>query len=207
MSARAEILARIRAAVADDPGEELPVADDYRSSPSLSSEQRIELFVERMSDYDATVHRVGEHEISATVAQALTRRSASRILVPGDFPSAWLPSGFDLVVDSGLSYVDLDQLEGVLTTCTAAIALTGTIILQDGPGLGRRAATLIPDYHLCVVRESQVYETVPEAIRVLEANAARPTTTISGPSATADIEMTRIRGVHGPRTLEIILVS
>jgi L-lactate dehydrogenase complex protein LldG len=113
--------------------------------------------------------------------------------------------GFSFVSDENLSYPDLDRAEGVLTTCAVAIALTGTIILRHGRS-GRRATTLIPDYHLCIVRASQVVETVPEAIRELESPGRSPITTISGPSATSDIEMTRIKGVHGPRRLAVILI-
>jgi L-lactate dehydrogenase complex protein LldG len=169
-------------------------------------EDRIAIFIERLADYDAYVHKVSEGAVAAVIGQVLSERNARRIAVPEGLPPEWLPQGFEFTTDYGLSYAEIDSMDGVLTECTAAIALTGTIILQDVPGQGRRALSLIPDYHLCVVRAVQMHETVPEAIRVLEATATRPTTTISGPSATSDIEMTRIRGVHGPRTLEIVLI-
>jgi L-lactate dehydrogenase complex protein LldG len=129
------------------------------------------------------------------------------MVVPPGFPREWLPHGWEFVVDDGLSHQDLDRIDGVLTTCTVAIALTGTIVLQHSPGEGRRVLTLVPDYHLCVVEAEQIVETVPEGIRRLCALNPSVATTISGPSATADIEMTRIRGVHGPRTLDVILVG
>jgi L-lactate dehydrogenase complex protein LldG len=118
-----------------------------------------------------------------------------------------LPEGFEFVVDEGFGAAELDGFEGVVTGSTVAIAETGTIVLQNVPGQGRRAATLVPDYHLCVVRANDVVETVPEAMARLQATAGLATTFISGPSATADIEMTRIKGVHGPRFLNVILVA
>ena len=118
-----------------------------------------------------------------------------------------LPTGFDFVVDQHFSATELDTFAGVLTRATVAIAETGTLVLQNKPGQGRRAPTLIPDYHLCIVREADVVETVPEAIALLQATAALATTFVSGPSATADIEMTRIKGVHGPRFLDVVLVA
>jgi L-lactate dehydrogenase complex protein LldG len=117
-----------------------------------------------------------------------------------------LPGGFEFVVDDGLSIPELDGFEGVMTGSTVAIAETGTIVLQNVPGQGRRAPTLIPDYHLCVVRGKDVVETVAEAMERLAATTSLATTFVSGPSATADIEMTRIKGVHGPRFLDVILV-
>ncbi len=118
-----------------------------------------------------------------------------------------MPAGFEFVVDEGLSAAELDGFDGVMTGSTVAIAETGTVVLQDVAGQGRRAATLVPDYHLCVVRVEDVVETVPEAMERLAATAELPTTFFSGPSATADIEMTRIKGVHGPRFLDVILVA
>jgi L-lactate dehydrogenase complex protein LldG len=118
-----------------------------------------------------------------------------------------MPEGFEFVTDTALRAEEIDRLDGVLTTAQVAIAATGTLVVQNVPGQGRRAATLIPDYHLCVVREDDVVQTVPEAMTRLGDTARLATTFISGPSATADIEMTRIKGVHGPRFLDVILVS
>lgn len=134
-------------------------------------------------------------------------RGKTALVVPGGVPRAWLPRSLGVVEDSGLSYEALDRSEGVLTACTLAIAATGTIVLRHDPAEGRRALTLVPDYHLCVVFHDQIVRTVPEAMRRLSALGPGLVTTISGPSATADIEMTRIRGVHGPRTLDVVVCS
>jgi L-lactate dehydrogenase complex protein LldG len=138
----------------------------------------------------------------------LIERGKRRLVVPMGLAEALgepLPAGFDFVVDDGFTPAELDGFEGVVTASSAAIAETGTIVLQNVSGQGRRAPTLVPDYHLCVVRAADVVETVPEAMSRLQATAALATTFISGPSATADIEMTRIKGVHGPRFLDVIL--
>jgi L-lactate dehydrogenase complex protein LldG len=129
------------------------------------------------------------------------------MVIPAGLPAEWLPSGFEFVVDTGLSAVELDGFEGVMTGSTMAIAETGTVVLQNVVGQGRRALTLVPDYHLCVVRVEDVVETVPEAMERLAGTAEVATTFFSGPSATADIEMTRIKGVHGPRFLDVIVVE
>jgi len=129
------------------------------------------------------------------------------MVIPAGLAAEWLPAGFDFVVDEGLSAAELDGFEGVMTGSTVAIAETGTVVLQNVLGQGRRAATLVPDYHLCVVRVEDVVETVPEAMSRLQATAGLATTFFSGPSATADIEMTRIKGVHGPRFLDVIVME
>jgi L-lactate dehydrogenase complex protein LldG len=137
----------------------------------------------------------------------LNERKVSRMVVPVGLAAEWLPAGIEFVVDEGLSATELDGVDGVMTGASLAIAETGTVVLQNVAGQGRRAVTLVPDYHLCVVRVEDVVETVPEAICRLQATAALATTFVSGPSATADIEMTRIKGVHGPRFLDVILVE
>jgi L-lactate dehydrogenase complex protein LldG len=141
------------------------------------------------------------------MAEALAARHKDRLLAPPGLPPDWLPPSLAVVEDGGVSYADLDTSQGVLTACSLAIAETGTIVLRHGSAEGRRALTLVPDYHLCVVFGHQVVQTVPEAIRRLAASEPTLVTTISGPSATSDIEMTRIRGVHGPRTLDVVIVE
>jgi L-lactate dehydrogenase complex protein LldG len=199
-TAKEQILARVREAIGTrEPA--APIDREYRQSLPVNLDQ----FEERLQDYNAVVYRCKESDIKRTVGYALDARHKTKILVPPDLPLNWLPLHIEFIHDEGLTHAELDVMPGVLTACTAAISLTGSIILSHSGKEGRRALTLIPDYHLCVVFASQVVETVPEAIRSLPRN--RPVTTIAGPSATADIEMTRIKGVHGPRTLDVILVS
>jgi L-lactate dehydrogenase complex protein LldG len=202
MSARTAILDRIRAArsgpAGDAAADYAAIPREYRQSGSLDSGARLDLFRERLRDYGVT--------IASDVASALNARQLTGLLVPPGFPPDLLPPGFDFTEATGLDYNAMDRSTGVITTCAAAIAFTGTIVLEDlAPGQGPRALSLIPDYHLCIVETSQIFETVPEAIRFLDARQIRTLTTISGPSATSDIEMTRVRGVHGPRTLEVIV--
>jgi L-lactate dehydrogenase complex protein LldG len=137
----------------------------------------------------------------------IAERKARRMVLPEGVPAEWLPGGVEFVVDRGMAAAELDQVDGVMTGVTLAIAETGTVVLQSVAGQGRRAVTLVPDYHLCVVRLADVVETVPEALARLQATAGLATTFVSGPSATADIEMTRIKGVHGPRFLDVILAG
>jgi L-lactate dehydrogenase complex protein LldG len=165
----------------------------------------LELLEDRLRDYDAMVFHCERRYLASCVAQRLAERSKRRIVVPVGVPVEWLPEGFEFVVDEKLAATDLDVVEGVLTGASVAIAETGTVVLQNVPGQGRRAISLVPDYHLCLVCADDVAETVPEALRRLQDTAGLATTFISGPSATADIEMTRIKGVHGPRVLDVIL--
>jgi L-lactate dehydrogenase complex protein LldG len=157
-------------------------------------------------DYKADVHRVDSNSLPAAIAKALNRRGVERLAVPADVPDSWLPPGVVLLRDPGLTIDQLESSDGVLTGCALGIAQTGTIVLDAGPTQGRRVLTLLPDYHLCVIRDDQVVGLVPEAIARLQEAAARPITFISGPSATSDIELTRVEGVHGPRTLEVLVV-
>jgi L-lactate dehydrogenase complex protein LldG len=211
MTARSDILERIRDAIGA-PGIEreadyAAVSRRYRHAGALTEVDRIELLADRLAHYDAGVYRCATTAIRSTVAQALSARGKRRIVVPADIAAAWLPDTIDVVPDLNLPHSELDLVDGVLTGCTLAIALTGTIVLRHSAGEGRRALSLIPDYHLCVIAAGDVVETVPEAFRRIALLSPRRLTTISGPSATADIEMTRIRGVHGPRTLDVIVVS
>lgn len=201
--ARTEILSRIRRSLADAPARRaIPRAYDT----SRPVDDPASLFAERAADYRATVHRIRARQLPTAIKAALTRRDAHTIAVPPDLPSSWCPEGFDWQIDDPpLPVSTLDKVDGVLTACALAIAETGTIVLDTGEGQGRRALTLIPDYHLCVVRARQIATTVPEALATLD--PLRPLTFISGPSATSDIELNRIEGVHGPRTLEILLVD
>ena len=211
MSARAEVLAKIRSAVGDNAAscdaEYAAIARDYRRFGQSSTEDIVSLLEGRLRDYDAGVFHCGVDEIAQTVAAAMASRGKSSLLRPADVPDAWLPASHSFPVVDGLSYEEIDRAEGVITGCVAAIAFTGTIILRHSEGDGRRALTLIPDYHLCIVKTSQVVETVPEGFARLKGMETMPITTVSGPSATADIEMNRVKGVHGPRFLDIILVG
>jgi len=214
--AREEVLRRIRSAIggAGDTDAEAIAAEweqlprEYKRAASLGREEILDLLEDRLHDYDATVVRVKADEIGPQIARMLAGRGKRRLVVPAGLAEALgepLPQGFEFVVDEGFAAEELDEFEGVVTASTLAIAETGTIVLQRVTGQGRRAPTLIPDYHLCVVRAADVVETVPEAMARLEPAASLATTFISGPSATADIEMTRIKGVHGPRFLDVIL--
>ncbi|WP_283134644.1 LutC/YkgG family protein [Rhizohabitans arisaemae] len=170
-------------------------------------EGALELLAERIRDYRAQVRLVRAEEIPNAVAKALRARNARRIVVPPGFPAEWLASGeCEWLSDEGpLTPAELDRVDGVITSCVVAIAETGTLVLDGGTGQGRRALTLIPDYHLCVVPVGRVVRTVAEAMPLLD--PIRPLTWISGPSATSDIELDRVEGVHGPRTLEVIVVG
>ncbi len=215
--AREEVLRRIRAALGDVPqtddaairGEWKTLPRNYKQTGSLERDAVLELLEDRLRDYDASVVRAKAGEVGVEIARILAEHGKRRLVVPAGLAEAIgeaLPAGFEFVTDDGLSVTELDGFDGVVTASTVAIAETGTIVLQNVPGQGRRAPTLVPDYHLCVVQATDVVETVPEAIARLEATASLATTFVSGPSATADIEMTRIKGVHGPRFLDVILV-
>jgi L-lactate dehydrogenase complex protein LldG len=210
MNSRDSILGRIRAAragaTASRESSYAAIPREYRQTPSLTPAERLALFEERLRDYGVHTTRSADDAISAAIARILQERQTDGLLIPPGFPAAWLPAGFHFTEAANLSYHEIDAAPGVITQCAAAIALTGTIILRDlAPGQGARALSLIPDYHLCIVSVEQLFETVPEAIRAIDGQQVRTLTTISGPSATSDIEMTRVRGVHGPRTLEVII--
>ena len=198
MSSREAFLARVRDARGDSTAS-LP-ARSYRHGGSLTHAERVALFCERVADYRARVERTGE------VAGVVASTGARRLLVPAGVPDEWLPAGVEAVRDDGLTPAELDALDGVLTGCTLAIADTGTIVLTSGPTEGRRALTLVPDLHVCVIHADDVVETVPEAVERL-ARERRPITLVSGPSATSDIELDRVEGVHGPRTLVVVVVG
>jgi L-lactate dehydrogenase complex protein LldG len=217
VSAREEVLARIAAALGPDRGpagtdeatgpDEAPPAPAYRTQGKRGSAELLDLLAERLIDYRAAVRRAAPADLATAVAAALTERRARRVVVPPGLDLPGLPPGVEAVTDDSLSAPDLDGFDGVITAAAVAIAETGTIVLDGSPGQGRRAITLVPDYHLCLVRADQVVELVPEAIARLAPHADRPLTWISGPSATSDIELSRVEGVHGPRTLEVILIE
>ncbi|MEV0347101.1 lactate utilization protein C [Nonomuraea sp. NPDC050680] len=192
MSARDEILARVRRAVAGAP--EVAIPRGYRTTAQV--DDLVGLFAERVDDYRAVVHVLPAAEVPGKVAELVAGR---RMVVPDGLPTEWQVPG----AVAGGSVAELDAADGVVTGCAVAIAETGTIVLDSGPGQGRRAQTLVPDYHLCVVRADQIVAGVPEAVARLD--PVRPLTWISGPSATSDIELNRVEGVHGPRTLEVII--
>jgi L-lactate utilization protein LutC len=196
MSAREEILGRVRAALADAP--EVPTAAVPRRTPEGEGDV-VDLFCERVADYRAVVERCTPRRLRAAVAAALP--DGARVVVPADLDLD-VPGA---VVDDGLSAAGLDALDAVVTRARVGIAETGTIVLDHGPGQGRRAISLVPDRHVCVIEASQVVADVPDAVDLLD--AARPLTWISGPSATSDIELDRVEGVHGPRTLVVLLVG
>jgi L-lactate dehydrogenase complex protein LldG len=179
---------------------------DYQRQGTLSREQCLELFLDRLLDYDTEVLQIaGTSEISSAIATALQTAGEDTLLASPDFPAEWLPEVAALQLDHNLSSAQIEKIQAVVTTCEAAVASTGTIFLVHGGAQGRRIATLLPDYHICIVRRQQVSALVPEAITAVAPFRGLPITSISGPSATSDIEMTRIRGVHGPRRLTVVL--
>lgn len=209
--ARAAILARIRDATSDVPADEPPAwtpAETTGGAAGAGPSALLDLLAERIADYRATVTRVEDDgAIADAVGAVLARHAARRVGAPANLPAALRPPGVELIADDPpLSHDDLGALDGVLTGCALAIAETGTIVLDGGPGQGRRVLTLLPDLHVCVIRADQVLATVPDAIAALAATT-RPITFISGPSATSDIELDRVEGVHGPRRLEVILAA
>jgi L-lactate dehydrogenase complex protein LldG len=213
VNAREEVLARIAAAHSAAPPPDLPyeaIVREYRTTSDSSAEALTELLIDRLVDYRALVRQCSGDDLAATIANALADRSVHTVVVPSGLDSSWTAGFSGSVLTDGLladyqrTVSELDSVDGVITSCAVAIAETGTLILDGSPGQGRRILTLIPDYHLCVVFPDQIVADVPQALARLA--ATRPLTMISGPSATSDIELNRVEGVHGPRTLEVILV-
>lgn len=204
-NSRERILARIRSAVADAPeAPEVPRTYLTRHTPD-DPDAVLDLLHENLADYRAHVHRTDEAGLPALIARLLRERGARSVVVPPGLPAEWTAAATaESVPDDGLTPAALDAVDAVVTGCALAVGETGTIVLDGGPGQGRRALTLVPDLHVCVVREEQVVASVPEALPRLDPR--RPLTWISGPSATSDIELDRVEGVHGPRTLEVVLV-
>ena len=213
MNAREEVLARIAAAHRIAPPPELRYEDisrEYQTTSDSETAQLTELLIDRLVDYRALVRQCSADDLAAEIADALADRRAHTVVVPSGLDSLWTADFSGSVLTDGLlahyqrTVSELDSLGGVITGCAVAIARTGTLILDGSPGQGRRVLTLIPDYHLCVVFPDQIVADVPQALARLE--PTRPLTMISGPSATSDIELNRVEGVHGPRTLEVIIV-
>ncbi|TDD69206.1 lactate utilization protein C [Actinomadura darangshiensis] len=206
MNAREEILGRIERVVATRAAAEVAASYDRIDRGYLRRHHEdgvLDLFAERVADYRATVLRVSAAEVPSVIAERLATRPGS-CGVPGDLPSEWT-SAVDAPLVRDPSVSSLDGLAGAVTGCAAAIAETGTIVLDHGVAQGPRALSLVPDYHLIVVLAEQVAPDVPEALERLDAR--RPLTFVSGPSATSDIELSRVEGVHGPRTLEVLVVE
>jgi L-lactate dehydrogenase complex protein LldF len=206
-AAREEFLARVRAAIGG--GRDVAVPREYRRRGDASAADVADRFAQRAGEYTATVRRVEVAALGDALAAACADHGARRIGVPADLPAEWLPPAVEAVRDDGLSVHELDTLDGALTGCALAIAETGTIVLDGGAAQGRRALTLVPDLHVCVVEAERIVGLVPEAVERLAPaiHAGRPLTFVSGPSATSDIELSRVEGVHGPRRLEILVVS
>jgi L-lactate dehydrogenase complex protein LldG len=205
-TAKDAILAHIREAIANAP-EPPPIPRDFRERDERDRTAILEDFIDRLADYKAIVTRTDEAGLPQAIEEACRQHSISRLVLPADLPSSWVPTGVTVMRDDlPLSLAALDESSGVLTGCAIAIAQTGTIILDGGASQGRRVLSLIPDRHLCVVRAEQVVGLVPEAIVGLAERATHPITLISGPSATSDIELSRVEGVHGPRMLHVFVV-
>jgi L-lactate dehydrogenase complex protein LldG len=212
MSSREVVLGRIRLALRDVPpneaSEDMEVPRLYRVADA--DIDPAELFAARVGEYRAEVHRVAGQAVPSAVRQICEAAGVRRLVVPPEITRDWLPAaGIEIIPDTGLTPDELDGVDGILTGCALAIGQTGTIVLDGGRGSGRRAVSLIPDTHLCVVRSDQVVALVPEAIErlgELVRQERRPLTFVSGPSATSDIEFRRVEGVHGPRHLHVILI-
>jgi L-lactate dehydrogenase complex protein LldG len=211
-NSRQRILDRIRTATLSVAKTPAQLRDAYGAIPrnyvrhgSLSVEARLELLVKRLREYDAEVVETTLQELASTIAAQLAASGKHTFVAPSGLPADWLADGFNWEIDTGLSSAEIEQVEGVVTAAFCAIADSGTIVLHHSATEGRRVITLLPDWYLCILRASQVVETLPEYFDRCPHPPAL-STHISGPSATADIEMTRIKGVHGPRFLHVILV-
>jgi L-lactate dehydrogenase complex protein LldG len=208
VSAREAILGRVRVALADVRGEpDVEVPRSYRTAGELDAAAAAALLARRLEEYGAEV--LSAVDPREAVDRVLAAHAAARVVVDAGLPATLRPGRAEVVVDDGLGPRELDALDGVVTTCAVACAETGTLALDGGPGQGRRAITLLPDLHVCVVTPDRVVQTVPELIARLEpaARAGRPIVLVSGPSATSDIELSRVEGVHGPRRLAVVLAS
>ena len=212
--ARAEVLAAIRRALGPPgarPASGTPTAPQLMSEPAPGADELVELFCERVRDYRAGVSRAGADGVAASIAEVAARHGARRLVVPKGLPQQWRPSQLELVEDDGeLDARELEEFDGALTAAGLAIAETGTLVLDGGPDQGRRALTLLPDLHICVVPLARIVADLPDAVEILGEvvrSERRPVTFVSGPSATSDIELRRVEGVHGPRRLEVVVAD
>jgi L-lactate dehydrogenase complex protein LldG len=220
-SSKEKILNRIRTALGkssgnEDKGSVSPeIVRKYNQKGPLDGEEMLRQFTVRVSEYRAAAEWVDENHVGKKIAEICEKEGVKKLVVPPGLEESWVKSAkssVDLLYDSPeqLSKGELNNSDAVLTGCFLGVAQTGTIILNAGPGQGRRALTLLPDFHICVVKQEQVVGMIPEAIRQLEEivkKSGRPITFISGPSATSDIELDRVEGVHGPRKLHVLIVK
>ncbi|SCL28244.1 L-lactate dehydrogenase complex protein LldG [Micromonospora pallida] len=200
MSTRELVLGRLRAALGEPRPTPAEVPRDYRPAGSVPVD--LDVLVDRLTDYRATVHQCADADVARVVDEVL---GGGRVVVPPGLPRRWLPDSVVQVVDDDLSTEEIAASNGVVTAAALAVAETGTIVLDGSPDQGRRIVTLLPDVHLCVLRADQVVATVPDAIARVDPH--RPLTWISGPSATSDIELNRVEGVHGPRNLHVVITT
>jgi len=210
-----EILNRVRKAlgkqtVQDQSGSE-DIERKYKQTGNSSEKENTALFAERVGEYRAEVSIIEKNKVKENIERVCRKQEVKKLVMPPGFPEKWIPGSVELVMDEGgkLSKDELDNSDAVLTGCTLAIAQTGTIVLDAGPGQGRRVLTLLPDFHICVVKSDQIVDVVPQAFsRLRQAYTGKlpPITFISGPSATSDIELSRVEGVHGPRRLDVLVV-
>ncbi|HTB97934.1 MAG TPA: lactate utilization protein C [Terracidiphilus sp.] len=207
MPSRLLILDRLRTATVRPAHEESPILRRrYIRRGQLSEQARIQLMADRLWEYDAEVVKCTSENLVGAITDRLQMSKRLRFAAPAGLPAEWTVPGFDWKIDHNMTYEEIEQCDGVVTTAFAGIAESGTIVLHHSQSEGRRALSLLPDWHLCILRTDQVVETLPEYFDLFR-NAPQFATYISGPSATADIEMTRIKGVHGPRFLNVILVQ
>jgi len=207
VSSRSAVLERVRAGIGDREDRAAAYAAiprNYIRSGALDAEACVALMIERLREYDAEVVECSASELPAAIATQLARSSRHTFVAPEGLPVQWLADGFDWKIDRGLEEGEIEKAEGVVTAAFCGVASSGTIVLHHSAQEGRRIITLLPDWHLCILRASQIVETLPEYFGWCE-QAPPLVTWISGPSATADIEMTRIKGVHGPRFLVVVL--
>ncbi|MFZ0089380.1 MAG: lactate utilization protein C [Solirubrobacteraceae bacterium] len=212
--ARDEILRRIRSALTDVPPTEraadVAVTRDYHRRGDRSGAQLVDRLCRRVSEYDAEVRTVARAEVPDAVAQACAEFGLRRVVVAPGLAPEWRPAAIEIVEDDGLDAEALDAIDGAVTGCATAIAETGTLVLDGQAASGRRLITLVPDHHICIVTADQIVDLVPEAIAFLAPAVAHervPVTFISGPSASSDIELSRVQGVHGPRHLVVLIVE